>query len=416
MSADLRAWRVTDPEAWNAFVEAAPYHAFPQLWEWGEVRAMGGWRPVRIAVGPSLEAAPVAGAQLLLRRLPLLGWHLAYAPRGPIGQLDDPIVREALIHALRAVGRAERIATVRADPEARLDSPFGAAALQPPWRAAPKVQPPTTRVIDLRVGEEALRAVGQVERIATVRADPEAQPDSPFGAAALQPPWRAAPKVQPPTTRVIDLRVGEEALRAGLKRKHRQYVNKAERAGIEIERFDGSTPPEVIGQALADFNRIYRLTADRAGFVARQAFYYERVWSIFAPTGRVRLSFAIRDGERVATLFHFTCGDRAVESYGGMTDPGAEARANYLLKFAAISDFANEGYAVYDMWGLATGGIRQFKEGFGGEEITYVGARDLALRAPIDAVVRVAIPAYGLAQRARLRLRGGHPREAAETA
>jgi len=193
-------------------------------------------------------------------------------------------------------------------------------------------------------------------------------------------------------------------------------VNKAERAGIEIERFDGSTPPEVIGQALADFNRIYRLTADRAGFVARQAFYYERVWSIFAPTGRVRLSFATRDGERVATLFHFTCGDRAVESYGGMTDPGAEARANYLLKFAAIRDFANEGFAVYDMWGLATGGIRQFKEGFGGEEITYVGARDLALRAPIDAVVRVAIPAYGLAQRARLRLRGGHPREAAETA
>jgi len=360
MSADLRAWRVTDAEAWNAFVEAAPYHAFPQLWEWGEVRAMGGWRPVRVAVGPSSDAPPVAGAQLLLRSLPLIGWHLAYAPRGPIGHLDDPAVREALIHALRAAGQAERIATVRADPEA--------------------------------------------------------QPDSPFGAAALQPPWRAAPKVQPPTTRVIDLRVGEEALRAGLKRKHRQYVNKAERAGIEIERFDGSTPPEVIGQALADFNRIYRLTADRAGFVARQAFYYERVWSIFAPTGRVRLSFAARDGERVATLFHFTCGDRAVESYGGMTDPGAEARANYLLKFAAISDFANEGYAVYDMWGLATGGIRQFKEGFGGEEITYVGARDLALRAPIDAVVRVAIPAYGLAQRARLRLRGGHPREAAETA
>ncbi len=40
-SSELRAWRVTDPDAWNAFVEAAPYHAFPQLWEWGEVRATG---------------------------------------------------------------------------------------------------------------------------------------------------------------------------------------------------------------------------------------------------------------------------------------------------------------------------------------------------------------------------------------
>ena len=346
---DLRAWRVTEATPWNAFVESAPYHAFPQLWEWGEVRAMGGWRPVRLAIGPDRDR-PVAGAQLLLRRLPVIGWHLAYVPRGPIGDLDDPVVHQALVRALRALGRDERIATVRADPEARVGTPYAATLLADPWRAAPKIQPPTTRVVDLTVGEEVLRA--------------------------------------------------------NLKRKHRQYVNKAERAGIEIERFDGSTPPELIGPALADFNRIYQHTAHRAGFVARQSFYYERVWSIFAPTGRVRLSFAVRDGERVATLFHFTCGERAVESYGGMTDAGAEARANYLLKWAAIADFAGEGFRVYDMWGLATGGIRQFKEGFGGEEIEYVGARDLPLRAPIDAVLRVAIPAYGLAQRARLRVLG----------
>jgi lipid II:glycine glycyltransferase (peptidoglycan interpeptide bridge formation enzyme) len=356
---DLRAWRVTDAEAWNAFVEAAPYHAFPQLWEWGEVRALGGWQPIRLAVGPSRDE-PVAGAQLLLRRMPVIGWHLAYVPRGPVGQLDDPGVREALVAALRTLGRAERIATVRADPEA--------------------------------------------------------QPETAYGRGLQQPPWRAAPKIQPPTTRVIDLSIGEAALRATLKRKHRQYVNKAERAGVTIERFSGSTPAEVIGPALADFNRIYQHTASRAGFVARQAFYYERVWSIFAPTGRVRLSFAVKDGERVATLFHFTCGARAVESYGGMTDAGAEARANYLLKWTAIADFARAGFGIYDMWGLATGGIRQFKEGFGGTEIEYVGARDLPLRAPFDAALRVALPAYGLAQRARLMLRGGGSRPAAEGA
>ena len=165
-------------------------------------------------------------------------------------------------------------------------------------------------------------------------------------------------------------------------------------------------PHRVIGPALADFNRIYRFTAERAGFVARQPFYYERVWSIFAPTRRVRLSFALIDGERVATIFHFTCGDRAVEAYGGMTDAGADARANYLLKWAAIGDFAREGFSVYDMWGLATGGIRQFKEGFGGEEIEYVGARDLPLRGPMDLALRIAVPAYGLTQRARLKLLG----------
>jgi lipid II:glycine glycyltransferase (peptidoglycan interpeptide bridge formation enzyme) len=348
-TADLRAWRVTDAPEWNRFVESAPYHAFPQLWEWGEVRAMGGWRPVRLAVGPSRDE-PIAGAQVLLRGLPIIGWHLGYVPRGPIGRLDDPVVRDALLGALRALGRAERIATIRADPEAR--------------------------------------------------------PSTAYGQSLLGSPWRAAPKIQPPTTRVVDLSVGVDALKSNLKRKHRQYVNKAERGGVGIERFDGTAPADVIGPALADFNRIYQHTADRAGFVARQPFYYERVWSIFAPTGRVRLSFAVKEGERVATLFHFTCGTRAVESYGGMTDAGADARANYLLKWTAMADFAAEGYAVYDMWGLATGGIRRFKEGFGGEEIEYVGARDLPLRAPIDAAMRLAIPAYGLAQRVRLKIVG----------
>jgi peptidoglycan pentaglycine glycine transferase (the first glycine) len=357
--AELRAWRVTDAGSWNAFVEAAPYHAFPQLWEWGEVRAMAGWRPLRLAIGPS-QGDPLAGAQLLLRRIPLLGWHLAYVPRGPVGQLEDADVREGLLRALRALGRDERIATVRVDPEA--------------------------------------------------------EPTSPYGGALLEDPWRSAPKVQPPITRVLDLSAGEDALRAKMKRKHRQYVNKAERGGVTIERFDGTAPADVIGPALTDFNRIYRSTADRAGFVARQPFYYERVWSLFAPTGRVRLSFALLDGERVATIYHFTCGDRAVEAYGGMTDAGADARANYLLKWDAIAGFAREGFAVYDMWGLATGGIRQFKEGFGGREVTYVGARDLALRAPIDAALRVGIPAYGMAQRARLRILGRPPDEEPENA
>ena len=357
MSGELRAWRIDDGAAWNAFVESAPYHAFPQLWEWGEVRALGGWRPIRLALGASRDE-PMAGAQLLLRRIPVIGWHLAYVPRGPIGRLDDPAIRAALVAALRALGRAERIATVRADPEAR--------------------------------------------------------PETPYGTGLLEPPWRAAPKVQPPTTRVIDLTVGADALRAGLRRKHRQYVNKAERAGVTIERFDGSAGADAIGPAMADFNRIYRFTAERAGFVARQPFYYERVWSLFAPGRRARLSFAVRDGERIATLFHFTCGERVVESYGGMIDAGADSRANYLLKWDAIASAAREGFKVYDMWGLATGGIRQFKEGFGGEEIAYVGARDLALREPIHQALRVAIPAYGLAQRVRLRLAGrsaGEPPE-----
>ena len=347
--AELRAFMVNDADAWNAFVEGAAYAAFPQLWEWGELRQPLGWRPLRIAVGET-PASPVAGAQVLLRAIPGIGWHLGYAPRGPIGAVDDPLVRDALLAGLRALARRERIATLKVDPEATAGDPLGAALIAAPWRAADKVQPPSSRILDL--------------------------------------------------TR------SEEELRADLKRKHRQYVNKAERAGLRVEWLDAATDETAMRQALDDFYAIYDVTATRAGFVARAPSYYERVWRLFAPGGRARLLFAVEDGVRVATLFHFVVGPKVAEAYGGMTDAGAASRANYLLKWEAIRGFRAEGRTSYDLWGIATGGIAQFKEGFGGEVHRYVGARDLPLRAPVDALLRIALPAYGMAQRARLRLAG----------
>jgi len=346
---DLAAFRVTDADGWNTFVEHAPYRSFPQLWEWGELRTPSGWRPIRVAVGERPDR-PLAGIQVLIRHVPLVGWRLGYAPRGPVGHLDDPAIRDALVTALRDLATTERIATLKVDPEATAEDPLGAALLAPPWRRAAKVQPPRSRVIDLA-------------------------PD-------------------------------EETLLATMRQKHRQYVHKAERAGVRVEQVDTATSPEAAAPALADFYRIYRYTAERAGFVVRTPSYYERVWRLFAPGGHARLFFATLHGERVATLFHFTCGDRAAEAYGGMTDAGATSRANYLLKWEAIRAFRAEGFAAYDLWGIATGGIAQFKEGFGGREIAYVGARDLPLRPAQDAALRLLLPAYGIVQRARLRLSG----------
>jgi lipid II:glycine glycyltransferase (peptidoglycan interpeptide bridge formation enzyme) len=253
----------------------------------------------------------------------------------------------------------------------------------------------------------ALRSLARRVGVATVKVDPEATPESEYGAALLAARWRGASKVQPPRTRLIDLGPGEdEELRAAMKKKHRQYVAKAEREGITVERLDGTSDAATAARALDDFYRIYSYTAERAGFVARAREYYERVWHLFAPSGHASLAFAGRKGERLATLFHFTVGDRAAEAFGGMTDEGANTRANYLLKWESIIGFKRRGFAVYDLWGLATGGIAQFKEGFGGREVEYVGARDLPLKPAEDVVLRVLLPAYGIAQRTRLRLAG----------
>lgn len=351
----FRAWPVTDPAAWDAFVESAEHRAFPQLWSWGELRREAGWRPVRLAVGNDPNS-PRAGVQLLLRRVPLTGWSLAYAPRGPIGGLDQPATRQALIDGLRALGEAERIGRVRADPETTSGEAYGASLLARPWREAPKVQPPTTRLIDLTRTEDEL--------------------------------W------------------------SSLARKHRQYVSKAGREGVTVEQLDPGADPETTSAALADFDRIYRQTGERAGFAVRIPTYYQRLWAAFGREGRARLFFAVASGERVATLLHLVCGDRIAEVYGGMTERGATSRANYLLKWEAIRAAQADGLRIYDLWGLATGGIRKFKEGFGGTEVTWVGARDLPLSRVGDAVLGLALA--GHEARSRL-LSLGRPRPRAAT-
>lgn len=342
----LRWRRMTDAAAWNTFVETAPGHAFPQLWQWGELRDGRGWSVIRLAVGAD-DAHPVAGAQVFVRRLPVLGWGLAYLPRGPIGSLNDPAVRAAL--------------------------------------------------------EDGLREFAAAERVAVIRADPEVGPETALGAALLGPPWGAADKVQPTTSRVIDLRRAEVDRRADLRAKHRQYIGKAARAGVTVTELAREAAPETVADALADFSQIYRDTARRAGFAFRVDAYYRRVWDTFAPAGRARLFFAELDGERVATVFHLICGDRVAEVYGGMTPAGAESRANYLLKWEAIQAFAAAGLTTYDLWGLATGGIQQFKEGFGGTEVTYIGSRELVTSAGGAALIKAALPVYGAVQRARAR-------------
>ena len=214
---DLTAFYVTDRDAWNAFVERAPHRSFPQLWEWGELREPAGWRTVRFAVGKSRDE-PLAGAQVLIRQVPLLGWRLGYAPRGPIGDLDDPETRRSLVAAFRHLGVMEGIATVKVDPEATATDPLGAALLAAPWRQAAKVQPPRTRLIDLAADEETLLAQ--------------------------------------------------------MSKKHRQYVHKAAREGVTVTQLSPSASPDETAAALADFYRIYADTAERAGFVVRVQDYY----------------------------------------------------------------------------------------------------------------------------------------------
>jgi lipid II:glycine glycyltransferase (peptidoglycan interpeptide bridge formation enzyme) len=336
-----------DPETWDRFVEAGEPGSYLQLSGWATVKAANGWTAHRLLTGtgpggddPATPDDGRIGAQILVRRPRPMPWAFAYAPRGPVtadwSGAAIAAFTEAARRELPAV--AGRVSHLRIDPEIELDG-----SLDPDGALRGR-----------------LRAAG----------------------------WRPANPIQPNATRVIDLRADEAALWGDLRKKWRQYVNKARNAGITV--VEGG------GERLPDFYRIYRETAERAGFLIRTESAYRDVWTAFAPVGRARLLFAqLPGGEPVATLLLVRCGRRVVEPYGGMTSVGGDSRANYLLKWEAIRSSREAGATSYDLWGLATGGIAQFKTGFGGREIRYIGAWDLIL----DPVGRRA---YEVAQRARV--------------
>jgi peptidoglycan pentaglycine glycine transferase (the first glycine) len=333
-----------DPAAWDAFVSAADPGSYLQLSPWAQVKAVNGWSAVRLLADGGADG-PIGG-QVLVRRPRPLPWAFAYVPRGPVAArwTADGAAggAKAFAEELRTTlrDRAGRVSHVRIDPEIEENGTHdrdGAMRL-------------------------ALRGAG----------------------------FRHGPPIQPNATRLIDLTADEEALWGDLRKKWRQYVNKARTAGITVVDAEGDRLPE--------FYAIYRETADRAGFLIRTEQAYRDVWEAYRPHGLARLLFAqTADGEPVATLFLVRSGTRVVEPYGGMTAAGGDSRANYLLKWEAIRTSREQGATSYDLWGLATGGIEHFKTGFGGREVHYIGAWDLVLD-PLGRQV------YGAAQSARVRL------------
>ncbi len=326
----------TDPTGdWDGFVEATPLGSYLQRTAWARVKAVNGWTAAHVIAS---GGGPPIGAQLLLRRPAPLPWAFAYAPRGPVAAEWSSLSIARFTAALREA-RLGRVSHVRIDPEIEADGPLDPGG-------------------SLRA---ALEAAG----------------------------WRAAPAIQPSSTRLIDLRADEAALWGDLRKKWRQYVNKARTSGVTVVEPDGDPIPV--------FYAIYRETAARAGFLIRTEQAYRDVWEAFRPSGDARMLFALdAGGTPHASLFLVRNGSRVVEPYGGMTEAGAELRANYLLKWEAIRRSREAGATAYDLWGLAHAGIAHFKAGFGGREVHYIGAWDLVLSG-------VGRRVYGTAQALRVR-------------
>ena len=199
----------------------------------------------------------------------------------------------------------------------------------------------------------------------------------------VEPSWKSAPlpqgwvksphAIQLRETYTIDLAKDEAALFEPMARKHRQYIRKAERDGVKIRQ--STTNNDMLGPVYD----IYSQTAARADFGLHDKEYYDR---LFAELGDgQRLYVAEVEGKAAAFLWLAQAGATVYELYGGVTDAGQEAKANYFLKWTAILDSKRAGYAIYDFNGRLNEGVSRFKDGFGPDETDWIGTWDYPLNA-----------------------------------
>ena len=185
-----------------------------------------------------------------------------------------------------------------------------------------------------------------------------------------------------PRTLILDLNKTEEELLSAMTKKTRQYIRKSERDGVVIKQIKNR-------EDVAEVMTIYRDTAKRANFALHGDDYY---YDLFDMLGENNLIYgAYFEGKLVSFVWNAIGSTTAFELYGGMNDKGQELRANYALKWHAITKCKEWEISRYDMNGLLNDGVSTFKEGFADHENMLAGTYDYPL-SPLYIVWSTLLP------------------------
>ena len=331
---------------WDEFLQNCPDSHLLQAAAWGELKSDFGWQPVRIVT--HLGEAEAAGAQLLLRRLPL-GYTLAYLPKGPLAP-----------------------------------APLNDAHLAPAW-------PDLWAEID--------RACRRLRAIFLL-----VEPDAWEGEAVLEAPGSrpGMQSIQPRRTLLVDLAGSEDELLGRMKQKTRYNIRLAAKKGIVVRPSND----------LEAFNRLMAVTGQRDRFGVHTPLYYQRAYDLFHPSGACELFLAYFEEQPVGGLLVFARGERAWYFYGASSDEHRERMPAYLLQWEAMRWARDKGCREYDLWGVPDEdeetleahfstrsdrlwGVYRFKRGFGGRLVRSAAPQERIYQPAFHRLYRLLLSRQG---------------------
>ncbi|HEY7346854.1 MAG TPA: peptidoglycan bridge formation glycyltransferase FemA/FemB family protein [Ktedonobacterales bacterium] len=343
-----------DQEMWDAFVADTPNGHLLQCWAWGELKRTLGWEPLRIALWDADSGRLLAGAQALLRPIPLTGSLFAYIPKGPALDWSDAACCELFLAGLHAYLRTRRVAVLRVEPD--LPEKIGENGEADPASPSQTPADPAARFGGLYSAAQGQEVARRLNNLGFRRT-----PDH----------------IQQLRTIAVDLAADEQTIASRQKAKWRYNTNLAARKGITVRQ----------AQSLDDLQHWYDLveiTRARDRFASRTLSYYQRAWKSLKAGNQAELFLAEHAGTLLAGIFVSRVGRQGIYLYGASSDQNRQLMPNHLLQWEAMRWAKAQGATLYDLWGIANSddpgdplaGVTQFKRGWGGKVIQYIGAFD----------------------------------------
>jgi lipid II:glycine glycyltransferase (peptidoglycan interpeptide bridge formation enzyme) len=328
---------------WNAFVAQEPSFALLQSWEWGEFKEKLGWRAYRIAVEE--EGQILAGAQMLIKHIPLGLGSVAYVPRGPVGEWLDMGVTTKLLCAMLGIAGQHRAVFLKMEPPQLHDSLVRGAIERHGFRASPLSNQPRASII-------------------------------------------------------VDLAQDLDHILNGMSKNTRRKIRDAARKGVTV-RFGSE-------EDLAAFYELMRITGRRRSFSVRRFDYYKNEFLALCAKQQAALLMAFYQGKLLAAHMAFCFGKHAAFFHQASSSDLAALNPNSLLVWEAAKWAKALGCCTYDLWGIpdevgaevALGGeppesdrtdglwgAYRFKKLFSKNIVFYVGAYDYVYRPALYALI-----------------------------
>ena len=307
----------------DQFVNSHENSHFMQTSAWADVKTFWDWRGISIFQHGGL----VASMSVLIRPLPL-GFSLLYAPRGPVGNRNDPNVWHELMEALLHLAKKKHALLLHIDP----DEPDSNDHF---------------RSLMFRLGFTE-------------------QTDEGFGNIQPQYVFRLQ----------LENHSQDQIFRAFCA-KTRYNIGLSLRKGVTVREYSGDERiPDFIFQ---NFHSLMRITGIRDNFYIRDLPYFQKLVQSMEENAKIFVAYL--QGQPIAGAIEVFCGKKAWYLYGASANEHRNVMPNYLLQWFMIQRAMERGCSVYDFRGVPGNvsekdplyGLYRFKKGFSGTHTKFTG-------------------------------------------